>query len=210
MHASLGDHCNQIGILLKISKSPCNSHSITTHNQDPPFFQQTYIKRNSLMSNTQLLINQLQNVSTWGSLLTAYKLVSPCKQLTKTLGSKCPEVDWLIVMYCSSVNFAIINATLSLYSINIHIKRQNAALHIPYVLKFSQIANLLNIRRLYFRGCWEQIDMVDHLVLGKLHNQLISNEASSVFDFLFNTTAITVQGGTVRRPFLQLCNTCSK
>ena len=42
-----------------------------------------------------------------------------CKQLTKTLGSKRPAVDWLIVVYCSSVNFASINATMSLYSITI-------------------------------------------------------------------------------------------
>ena len=45
--------------------------------------------------------------------------------------------------------------------------------------KLSRIANLLNIR-----GCWERIDMVDHLVLGKLPYQLISNEASSVFVLL--------------------------
>ena len=43
--------------------------------------------------------------------------VTSCKQLTKTLGSKRPAVDWLIVAYCSSVNFAIINATMSLYRI---------------------------------------------------------------------------------------------
>ena len=61
----------------------------------------------------QLLINQLQDVSTRGSLSTAYT----CKQLTKTLGSKRPAVDLLTVAYCSSVNFAIINATMSLYSI---------------------------------------------------------------------------------------------
>ena len=30
---------------------------------------------------------------------------STCKQLTKTFGSKCPALDWLIVVYCSSVNF---------------------------------------------------------------------------------------------------------
>ena len=65
------------------------------------------------MSNTQLLINQLLDVSTRGSLSTAYT----CEQLTKTLGSKHPAVDWLIVVYCSSVNFVIINATMSLYSI---------------------------------------------------------------------------------------------
>ena len=29
----------------------------------------------------------------------------PCKQLTKTLRSKRPAVDWLRVVYCSSVNF---------------------------------------------------------------------------------------------------------
>ena len=33
-------------------------------------------------------------------------VIVTCKQLTKTLGSKCPAVDWLIVVYCSSVNFA--------------------------------------------------------------------------------------------------------
>ena len=32
---------------------------------------------------------------------------STCKQLTKILGSKRPAVDWLIVVYCSSVNFTI-------------------------------------------------------------------------------------------------------
>ena len=42
------------------------------------------------MSNTQLLINQLQDVLTRGSLSTAYKC---CKQLTKILGSKRPAVD---------------------------------------------------------------------------------------------------------------------
>ena len=30
---------------------------------------------------------------------------STCKQLTKTFGSKCPALNWLIVVYCSSVNF---------------------------------------------------------------------------------------------------------
>ena len=35
-----------------------------------------------------------------------------CKQLTKTLGSKRPAVDWLIVVYCSSVNFATISTQL--------------------------------------------------------------------------------------------------
>ena len=30
---------------------------------------------------------------------------STCKQLTKTFGSKHPAIDWLIVVYCSSVNF---------------------------------------------------------------------------------------------------------
>ena len=48
------------------------------------------------MSNTQLLINQL-HASIRGSLSTA------CKQLPKTLGLKRPAVDWLIVVYCSSV-----------------------------------------------------------------------------------------------------------
>ena len=33
---------------------------------------------------------------------------STCKQLTKTLGSKRPAVDWLIVVYCSSVNFTLL------------------------------------------------------------------------------------------------------
>ena len=36
--------------------------------------------------------------------------------------------------------------------------------------KLSWIANLLNIRGFYFCGYWEQIDMVDHLVPGNLHN----------------------------------------
>ena len=36
--------------------------------------------------------------------------------------------------------------------------------------KLSRIANLLNFRGFYFCGCWERIDMVDHLVLGKLCN----------------------------------------
>ena len=36
--------------------------------------------------------------------------------------------------------------------------------------KLSRIANLLNIRGFYFRGCWERIDMVDHLIPGKLRN----------------------------------------
>ena len=43
---------------------------------------------------------------------------STCKQLTKTLGSRRPAVDWILVVYLSSVNFAIINATMSLYSIS--------------------------------------------------------------------------------------------
>ena len=55
---------------------------------------------------------------TRGSLSTAYKSCQvTCKQLTKTLGLKRPAVDWLIVAYYSSVNFAIINTTMSLYSI---------------------------------------------------------------------------------------------
>ena len=36
--------------------------------------------------------------------------------------------------------------------------------------KLLQIANLLNIRGFYFRRCWERIDMVYHLVPGKLRN----------------------------------------
>ena len=46
---------------------------------------------------------------------------STCKQLTKTLGSKRPAVDWLIVVYCSSVNFVTISTTMSLYSISCRI-----------------------------------------------------------------------------------------
>ena len=34
---------------------------------------------------------------------------STCKQLTKNLGSKRPPVDWLLVVYCSSVNFTTIS-----------------------------------------------------------------------------------------------------
>ena len=43
---------------------------------------------------------------------------SSSKKLTKTLGSKCPAVDWLIVVHCSSVKFATIyiNTTMSLYT----------------------------------------------------------------------------------------------
>ena len=33
---------------------------------------------------------------------------STCKQLTKNLGSKSPAVDWIIVVYCSSVNFNLV------------------------------------------------------------------------------------------------------
>ena len=58
--------------------------------------------------------------------------------------------------------------------------------------KLSRITNLLNIRGFYFCRCWEQIDVVDHLVLGKLCNSLKSNEELSVF-VLFNTTVIRVQ-----------------
>ena len=65
----------------------------------------------------QLLINQLQDVSTRGSLSTAYKC---CKQLTKTLMSKRPAVDWLIVAYCSSVNFANVNYVVHLCMIVFH------------------------------------------------------------------------------------------
>ena len=38
------------------------------------------------------------------------------------------------------------------------------------VTKLLRISNLLNIRGFYCHGCWERIDMVDHLVLGKLRN----------------------------------------
>ena len=34
--------------------------------------------------------------------------------------------------------------------------------------KLLWIANLLDICGLYFRGCWERIDMVDHLAPAKL------------------------------------------
>ena len=64
--------------------------------------------------------------------------------------------------------------------------------------KPSRITNLLNIRGFHFRRCYERINMVDHLVLGKLRNQLISNKALSVF-----VLPIQYNGarGTVRRPF---------
>ena len=63
------------------------------------------------MSNTQLLINQRT-----GHLDP--RVFVNCLQVTKTLGSKRPAVDWLIVVYCSSVNFTTsINAIVSLYSI---------------------------------------------------------------------------------------------
>ena len=57
--------------------------------------------------------------------------------------------------------------------------------------KLSRIANLLNIR-----GCWERIDMVDHLVLRKLFNQLLSNEASSVFVLLIQYNGDSGARGT--------------
>ena len=50
----------------------------------------------------ELINNWLQDVSARGS----------------SSANKHPAVDWLIVVYCSSVNFAIISATMSLYSIN--------------------------------------------------------------------------------------------
>ena len=53
----------------------------------------------------------------WCVMLWHVEHLSTCKQLTKTLGSKRPAVDWLIVVYYSSVNFATINTTTSLYSI---------------------------------------------------------------------------------------------
>lgn len=54
------------------------------------------------MRNTQLLINQLQDGLT-------RRL---CQLLTKTFGSKRPTVDWLVVVYCSSANFATISTQL--------------------------------------------------------------------------------------------------
>ena len=36
--------------------------------------------------------------------------------------------------------------------------------------KLLRIANLLNVCEFYYCGCWEQIDMVDHLVPEKLCN----------------------------------------
>ena len=56
------------------------------------------------MSNTQLWINQPQDISTRGSLSTV-TCKQLTKQLTKTVGSKRSAVDWFIVAYCSSVNF---------------------------------------------------------------------------------------------------------
>ena len=52
------------------------------------------------------------------------------------------------------------------------------------VTKLLRIATLLNIRGFYYCGCWERIDMADHLVPGILCNWLISNEALSVSELL--------------------------
>ena len=53
------------------------------------------------MSNTKLRINQSRE-NVWPEGLCQLT----CKQLTKTLGLKRPALDGLIVVYCSSVNFA--------------------------------------------------------------------------------------------------------
>ena len=40
--------------------------------------------------------------------INCLQMTSTCKLLKKTLGSKCLAVDWLIVVHCSSVNFATV------------------------------------------------------------------------------------------------------
>ena len=67
--------------------------------------------------------------------------------------------------------------------------------------ELSPIANLLNIHKLYFGGCWEWIDMVDHLVSGELLNYLISNKVSSVFALPIQYKGGNRAQGTVRCPF---------
>ena len=100
------------------------------------------------MSNTQLLIHQLQNVSTWGSLSTAYKLHT-CNQLTKTLGSKRPAVDWLLVVYCSFVNFA----TMHLHTLLRMYTLQTVRPDILYV--YNTTSNVMNsvIMQLLWHDC---------------------------------------------------------
>ena len=61
----------------------------------------------SLMSNTQLLIYQGQDVSIQRSLSTADKLVSSWQRPSGR--NVLPLIDWLIVVYCSSVHFATSN-----------------------------------------------------------------------------------------------------
>ena len=55
---------------------------------------------------TQDTVHPLHQGAKWEDWEGLCKLCLTCKQLTKTLGSKRPAVDWLIVVYCSSVNFA--------------------------------------------------------------------------------------------------------
>ena len=86
---------------------------------------------------------------------------------------------------------------------------------VTYALKFrgtklSRIANLLNIHRFYFRGCWEQVDMVDHLIPGNLRKWLISNEVSFVFVLPIQYKVTMVKGALFGVHFLQFCSTCSK
>ena len=92
---------------------------------------------------------------------------------------------------------------------------ESTMIHIPYALKFcgtklSQIANMLNIRRFYFRGCWERIDMVDHLVSGNFITNWYLIKRRPYLYFLSNIKASTEQGHCLAFIFLQFCNTCSK
>ena len=70
-------------------------------------------------SKTQLaMIDQMQDVSTRGSLSTAYLTPLLCTQLTKTLGLKRPAFDQSSpVAFCLILYQYIINATMSLNSI---------------------------------------------------------------------------------------------
>ena len=70
--------------------------------------------------------------------------------------------------------------------------------------KLPRIANLLNSRGFYFRGCCERIDMVDHLIPGKICNELISNEALTVFVLPIQYKGDNGARSTVRRPLFTI------
>ena len=127
---------------LKNCKSPnsnCSSHS---HLESSHFHRECPLSKHSNDSLSAKVTDEQYttiNQSTAGCFdPRVCKQRVACKQLTKTLRSKRPAVDWLIIVYCSSVNFATINATMSLYSITIHY-HSNIKIFIIYML-FSIIS----------------------------------------------------------------------